>query len=80
MFRDALAVFAESAERNGLVDEEPELEFALEINHLIQGTHLARVQVDWLHDQKLPANFGRFGMLKMIFFVEKAFILNFLGM
>ena len=65
MFRDSFSVFSERPERDGLVDKEPQLELPLEVDHSLQRTDLASVQVDCLDHQKLPPNFGRFGMLKL---------------
>ena len=55
---DASAVIAEGPERDGLVDEEPQLVLALQLDHPLHRTNLAGVEVDSLHHEKLAPNLG----------------------
>ena len=50
VFSDSFAMLAEGSEGDGLVDEQPELVLPLELDHHLQGTHLAGVHVDGLDD------------------------------
>ena len=50
VFSDSFAMLAEGSKGDRLVDEQPELVLPLEVDHHLQGTHLAGVHVDGFDD------------------------------